>query len=172
MAGNTSTPGARSSRAPSRCSSPSTSGTDASASPISPGGPTYRSRPRTGSRVSWSREARSYAEPTATTSSAGGCGTSGLLAPVQTGLRQVASPFLNDIHAATLATVHLAVRERAQVLYVERLSGRTSVPVVSRVGSRLPMHSTGVGKVLLAHAPDRGSGTGADDLTRASRRTR
>jgi DNA-binding IclR family transcriptional regulator len=78
----------------------------------------------------------------------------GLLAPVQTGLRQVASPFLNDIHAATLATVHLAVRDRTQVLYLERLSGRASVPVVSRVGSRLPMHATGVGKVLLAHAPD------------------
>jgi DNA-binding IclR family transcriptional regulator len=40
------------------------------------------------------------------------------------------------------------------VLYLERLSGRTSVPVVSTVGSRLPMHTTGVGKVLLAHAPD------------------
>lgn len=70
----------------------------------------------------------------------------GLLAPVQTGLRQVASPFLNDIHAATRATVHLAVRDRTQVLYLERLSGRASVPVVSRVGSRLPLHATGVGK--------------------------
>jgi DNA-binding IclR family transcriptional regulator len=27
------------------------------------------------------------------------------------------------------------------------------VPVVSTVGSRLPLHATGVGKVLLAHAP-------------------
>jgi DNA-binding IclR family transcriptional regulator len=78
----------------------------------------------------------------------------GLLAPVQSGLRETASPFLNDIHAATLATVHLAIRDGTQVLYVERLSGRSSVPVVSTVGSRLPMHSTGVGKVLLAHAPD------------------
>lgn len=78
----------------------------------------------------------------------------GLLAPVQTGLRQVAAPFLNDIHAATRATVHLAVRDRTQVLYLERVSGRTSVPVVSRVGTRLPMHTTGVGKVLLSHAPE------------------
>lgn len=78
----------------------------------------------------------------------------GLLAPVQTGLREAASPFLNDIHAATLATVHLAVRDRMQVLYVERLSGRVSVPIVSTVGTRLPMHATGVGKVLLAHAPE------------------
>lgn len=77
----------------------------------------------------------------------------GLLAPVQTGLRQVAVPFLTDVHAATLATVHLAVRDRTQVLYLERLSGRSSVPIVSTTGSRLPMHATGVGKVLLAHAP-------------------
>lgn len=78
----------------------------------------------------------------------------GLLAPVETELRKVAAPFLNDIHAATRATVHLAVPDGTQVLYLERLSGRVSVPVVSAVGSRLPMHSTGVGKVLLAHAPD------------------
>lgn len=77
----------------------------------------------------------------------------GLLAPVQTGLRQIASPFLHDIYAATLATVHLAVRDGDEVLYVDRLSGRQSVPVVSEIGSRLPLHSTGVGKVLLAHAP-------------------
>ncbi|WP_330255799.1 IclR family transcriptional regulator [Nocardia sp. NBC_00565] len=77
----------------------------------------------------------------------------GLLASVQTGLRQVASPFLNDIHAATLATVHLAVRDGMEALYLERLSGRASVPVVSHMGGRLPMHAAGVGKVLLAHAP-------------------
>ncbi|MFC7724709.1 IclR family transcriptional regulator [Nocardioides sp. GCM10028917] len=77
----------------------------------------------------------------------------GLLAPVQTGLREVAAPFLQDLQAATRATVHLAERDGDQVLYLDRLSGVASVPVVSRVGSRLPMHATGVGKVLLAHAP-------------------
>lgn len=78
----------------------------------------------------------------------------GLLAPVQTGLREAASPFLHDVYGATLATVHLAVRDGNQVLYLDRLAGRMSVPVVSTVGSRLPMHATGVGKVLLAHAPE------------------
>ncbi len=78
----------------------------------------------------------------------------GLLAPVQSGLRQVASPFLHDLYGATFATVHLAVRDGVTVLYVDRLSGHVSVPVVSQVGSRLPLHATGVGKVLLAHAPD------------------
>lgn len=77
----------------------------------------------------------------------------GLLAPVQTGLRQLASPYLHDLYGATLATVHLAVRDGTEVLYLDRLSGHASVPVVSSIGSRLPMHATGVGKVLLAHAP-------------------
>ena len=79
----------------------------------------------------------------------------GLLAPVQTGLREVASPFLHDIYGATLATVHLAVRDRDKALYLDRLSGHASVPVVSGIGSRLPLHATGVGKVLLAYAPER-----------------
>lgn len=78
----------------------------------------------------------------------------GLLAPVQSGLRQIASPYLHDLYGATLATVHLAVRDDRQALYVDRLSGHASVPVVSSIGARLPLHATGVGKVLLAHAPD------------------
>ncbi|HEX5202765.1 MAG TPA: IclR family transcriptional regulator [Actinoplanes sp.] len=78
----------------------------------------------------------------------------GLLAPVQAGLRQAASPFLHDLYGATLATVHLAVRDGTEALYIDRLSGHVSVPVLSEIGSRLPMHATGVGKVLLAYAPE------------------
>ena len=78
----------------------------------------------------------------------------GLLAPVNTGLREVAAPYLQDLHAATRATVHLATRDGDAALYLDRLVGHASVPVVSRVGGRLPLHATGVGKVLLAHAPD------------------
>ncbi|GAA0520575.1 hypothetical protein Ade02nite_94420 [Paractinoplanes deccanensis] len=78
----------------------------------------------------------------------------GLLSPVQSGLRQAASPFLHDLYGATLATVHLAVRDGGEVLYVDRLAGHVSVPVVSKIGSRLPLHATGVGKVLLAYAPE------------------
>lgn len=77
----------------------------------------------------------------------------GLLAPLQAGLVELASPYLHDLYGATHATVHLAVRDGVEVLYLDRLRGSASVPVVSTIGSRLPMHATGVGKVLLAHAP-------------------
>jgi DNA-binding IclR family transcriptional regulator len=78
----------------------------------------------------------------------------GLLAPVQTGLRETASPFLHDLYAATRATVHIAVREGDQALFLDRHSGHASVPVLSSIGMRLPLHTTGVGKVLLAYASD------------------
>ena len=90
----------------------------------------------------------------------------GLLAPVQAGLRQAASPFLHDLYGATLATVHLAVRDGGEVLYVDRLAGHVSVPVVSEIGSRLPLHATGVGKVLLAYAPEEVRAAALGRLTR------
>ena len=93
----------------------------------------------------------------------------GLLAPVQAELRSVAAPFLLDVHTATRDTVHLAVREGLTALYVERISGRESVPVVSQVGSRLPLHATGVGKVLLAAAPDEVVEQALHALTRQTR---
>ena len=77
----------------------------------------------------------------------------GLLAPLQAGLVELASPYLHDLYGATLSTVHLAVRDGTEVLYLDRVRGSSSVPIVSTVGTRLPMHATGVGKVLLAHAP-------------------
>lgn len=90
----------------------------------------------------------------------------GHLAPAETGLRQVAEPFLHDLYGATLATVHLAVRDGTEVVYLDRLRGNQSVPVVSKVGGRLPLHATGVGKVLLAHAPGEVQDTVLGGLTR------
>ena len=92
----------------------------------------------------------------------------GLLAPVQAGLVESASPYLHDLYGATLATVHLAVRDGDEVLYLDRLRGNASVPVVSTIGSRLPLHATGVGKVLLAHAPSDVQGRVLASLTRVT----
>lgn len=76
----------------------------------------------------------------------------GLLAPVSSRLRAIALPFMQDLYEATRENIHLAVRDGFDALYVEKLSGHRSVPIISRIGTRLPMHSTGVGKALLAHA--------------------
>jgi DNA-binding IclR family transcriptional regulator len=77
----------------------------------------------------------------------------GLLAPVHLELRQAALPFMQSLCGATGENVHLAVRDGLETLYVEKLVGPRSAPIISRRGGRLPLHTTGVGKVLLAHAP-------------------
>lgn len=77
------------------------------------------------------------------------------LAPASHGLREAAMPFLEDLHEVTRHNVALAVLDPddpGEVVYVERLSSRGAVSIVSRTGSRLPSTATGVGLVLLAHA--------------------
>lgn len=78
----------------------------------------------------------------------------GLLAAEQSDVIEIASPYLHDIHLATRATVHFAVRDGDRALCLARLSGHASLSVESRTGSRFPLHATGVGKVLLSAAPE------------------
>jgi DNA-binding IclR family transcriptional regulator len=74
------------------------------------------------------------------------------LAPRGVGIREAAMPFLEDLYELTHENVHFAVRDGVEVVYIERISGRTAVRVRSNVGARWPLHATGVGLVLLAHA--------------------
>ena len=74
----------------------------------------------------------------------------GELAPVSSRLREIALPHLLTLFAATGENVHLAVLADTEALYVARLTGSASIPTLSRMGGRLPLHTTGVGKALLS----------------------
>jgi len=77
----------------------------------------------------------------------------GALAPRGQGLRERALPFLEDLSQVTRENVQLAVREGTELVFVERIAGTGAVPVLTRVGGRFALTATGVGLVLLAHAP-------------------
>ncbi|MEU6697854.1 IclR family transcriptional regulator [Pseudonocardia sp. NPDC046786] len=77
----------------------------------------------------------------------------GSLCPRPRTLRDVSLPYMQDLYEATGENVHLAVLDGDEALYLERVWGRRSVEVVTHVGERSPLHATGVGKVLLGHAP-------------------
>lgn len=68
-------------------------------------------------------------------------------------LRDRARPFLQDLFDLTHENVHMAVREGTQTLYIDKIYGSQKMPRISRVGSRLPLHATAVGRVLLAAQP-------------------
>ncbi len=69
-----------------------------------------------------------------------------------TDLRRAAFPTMSELMKATGQTVHLAVLEGREVVYIQILRSRLTPPLPSRVGGRLPAHATGVGKALLAYA--------------------
>jgi DNA-binding IclR family transcriptional regulator len=74
----------------------------------------------------------------------------GQLAPVSDQLRHRALPTLARLYEETGENITLAVLDRGQALYVDRIGGERSVHTASRAGGHLPLHTTGVGKVLLA----------------------
>jgi DNA-binding IclR family transcriptional regulator len=61
-----------------------------------------------------------------------------------------AMPFLTELWEYTHATVHLAVLDGNDVLYLQKVHGPNSVSVPSRVGGRVPALCTALGKAILA----------------------
>ena len=76
----------------------------------------------------------------------------GMRGSVERRLVEVATPFLEDLYERTRETVHLGVREHLDVVYISKIGGHGFADVPSRIGQRLPMYCTGIGKMLLAHA--------------------
>ncbi len=68
-------------------------------------------------------------------------------------MREAALPYLLDFYERTHATITLAVLLPEAVLCVERLFGHQRLPISTRIGDRLPLHCTALGKVLLAFDP-------------------
>ncbi|MFC9660459.1 IclR family transcriptional regulator [Nocardia sp. NPDC127606] len=74
----------------------------------------------------------------------------GGLAAEQNELREVVGPLLYELSQRTGLVGHLAVLDGREVLFLDRSGGRGRVVIPTRVGGRLPAHSTAVGKALLA----------------------
>jgi DNA-binding IclR family transcriptional regulator len=68
-------------------------------------------------------------------------------------LRDVAEPLMHDLYEATGENVVLAVHNGHEALVVETIGGPETLPLLAGRDVRVPLHATGAGKVLLAHAP-------------------
>jgi DNA-binding IclR family transcriptional regulator len=69
-------------------------------------------------------------------------------------LQAVARPILWELWKSTGETVNLAVLDQGTVLYVDVLESPHEFRLASRVGSRRPLHATGLGKALASFLPD------------------
>jgi IclR family transcriptional regulator, acetate operon repressor len=70
--------------------------------------------------------------------------------PASRRLVQSARPYMSDLVTATGEIVQLGVLDGTDVIYVEKLTGRRSVPAPSAVGAHMPAYCTGLGKAILA----------------------
>jgi DNA-binding IclR family transcriptional regulator len=75
-------------------------------------------------------------------------------AQLDAGLREAILPRLVDLQARTGYTVHLGVLQGSDVLYVEKIPGRSGPKTPTRVGARVEATCTAIGKALLAHSSD------------------
>lgn len=78
----------------------------------------------------------------------------GTKAQEQRPLGVLARPFLGELAASTGDTVHLGTVEGTHVFYLDKVSGTKGLEMRSRIGQRMPLASTGVGKALMLGIPE------------------
>lgn len=65
-------------------------------------------------------------------------------------LRSVAKPYLSRLLSESGNTCHLVVRDGMDVVYIDKVENYTAVRMASRIGKRMPLQCTAVGKSILA----------------------
>jgi IclR family transcriptional regulator, acetate operon repressor len=65
-------------------------------------------------------------------------------------LRAMIHPLLARVGGELNETIHMAVLDRAEVIYQDKIEAPHSIKLSSVIGGRNPAHATGVGKALLA----------------------
>jgi DNA-binding IclR family transcriptional regulator len=69
-------------------------------------------------------------------------------------LNAVARPHLQFLAKITDETVHLVLLDQNRAVYVEKVESPNPIRMYSQIGSRAPLHCTGVGKAILAFLPE------------------
>jgi DNA-binding IclR family transcriptional regulator len=78
----------------------------------------------------------------------------GAYARDQVEMFEVAKPELEHLAGETGELANLLVEEHGTGSYLYRTRGGMAVQVKGHVGTRAPLHSTGLGKAILAHLPE------------------
>lgn len=69
-------------------------------------------------------------------------------------IRDEARPLMMRVAYEVGETVHLALLDRAEVLYIERVEAQRSLTMGSKLGARNPAYCTALGKAILAYSAE------------------
>lgn len=69
--------------------------------------------------------------------------------------KTIAKSYMEKLVEETGETVHLGMLSNGEVLYVDKQEANSSIRIGTAPGLKLPLHCTGVGKVLLAYSDEK-----------------
>jgi IclR family KDG regulon transcriptional repressor len=69
-------------------------------------------------------------------------------------IREIANRQLQLLSDETGQSVHLVIQDGAEGVYIDKVEGSKAAIRYSRIGRRVPLHSSAVGKVLAAFMPE------------------
>ncbi|ALS76441.1 IclR family transcriptional regulator [Planococcus rifietoensis] len=69
-------------------------------------------------------------------------------------IRKVASPYLRQLTETTGETAHLAIMDKNEIVYIDKLESSATIRMFSNIGKRAPIHCTGIGKAIFAFLED------------------
>jgi len=65
-------------------------------------------------------------------------------------VREIAHPLLIELMEKTSMTVHFALKDGFEGVYIDKVESARTIPTVSRIGMKMRLYSTGFGKAILA----------------------
>ena len=59
-------------------------------------------------------------------------------------------PYLEELMQKTEETVHLGILDAGEIIYLDKVESKATIRMYSQVGKRAPVHSTSLGKTIMA----------------------
>lgn len=69
-------------------------------------------------------------------------------------LRDLSIPYMRRLHAAFNETINLGIPSDHHIVYIDIIESTRALRMQARIGSRDPLHSTALGKAVLAYLPE------------------
>ena len=68
-------------------------------------------------------------------------------------LRKIAHPYMQELQELTKETINLSVLDGTDVVFIERIEAAHILSSHHLIGDRIPVHTSSIGKVILAYQP-------------------
>ena len=67
----------------------------------------------------------------------------------------VAKPYIKELMTISKETIHLVLREKSEIIYIDKVESKNTIRMYSSIGRRSPVYCTSVGKAMLAYMEEK-----------------